>query len=86
LKVDSEERERSLKVKEKGVPEWEEYPHTPGVFVRVANKGDTGYGTWKSVRKMGDGEKSEKKTWFEGGDPAFCVRAESKGVTRITVL
>jgi hypothetical protein len=38
------------------VPEWEEYPHTPAVFVRVANKGLAGYGTWKSVRKMGDRE------------------------------
>jgi hypothetical protein len=38
----------------KGVPEWEEYPHTPAVFVRVANKGVAGYGTWKSVRKMED--------------------------------
>jgi hypothetical protein len=37
-----------------GVPRWEEYPHTPGVFVRVANAGLTGYGTWKSVRRMGD--------------------------------
>jgi hypothetical protein len=35
------------------VPKWEEYPHTPGVFVRVANKGVVGYGTWKSVRRMG---------------------------------
>jgi hypothetical protein len=37
------------------VPKWEEYPHTPGVFVRAANKGIAGYGTWKSVRKMGGG-------------------------------
>jgi hypothetical protein len=29
--------------------------HTPAVFVRVANKEVTGYGTWKSVRKMEDG-------------------------------
>jgi hypothetical protein len=36
------------------VPKWEEYPHTPGVFARVANAGLTGYGTWKSVRRMGD--------------------------------
>jgi hypothetical protein len=28
--------------------------HTPAVFVRVANKEVTGYGTWKSVRKMED--------------------------------
>jgi hypothetical protein len=34
-------------------------PH-PGVFVAVANKGDTGYGTWKSVLKMGDGEENEE--------------------------
>jgi hypothetical protein len=25
----------------------------PAVFVRETNKGLTGYGTWKSVRKMG---------------------------------
>jgi hypothetical protein len=27
-------------------------PH-PGVFLRVANKGDRGYQTWKCVRKRG---------------------------------
>jgi len=37
-------------------PKWEECPHTPGVFVRVASKGLTGYGTWKKIRKMGDKE------------------------------
>jgi hypothetical protein len=26
------------------VPEWEELGYTPGVFVRVANKGVAGYG------------------------------------------
>jgi hypothetical protein len=36
------------------VPKREEYPPTPAVFVRVANKGDAGYGTWKRIRKMGD--------------------------------
>jgi len=35
------------------VPEWE-LLHTPAVFVVVANKGVTGYGTWKKVPKMGD--------------------------------
>jgi len=25
----------------------------PAVFVRVANTGLTGYGTWKSIRRMG---------------------------------
>jgi hypothetical protein len=29
--------------------------HTPAVFLRVANKEVTRYGTWKSVRKMEDG-------------------------------
>ena len=59
LKVDSEEKERGLEVREGGVPEWEEYPHTPGVFVRVANKGVAGYGTWKSVRRMEDESTTE---------------------------
>jgi len=39
---------------ESRVPKWEEYPPTPAVFVRAAKKGLMGYGTWKSVRKMGD--------------------------------
>jgi hypothetical protein len=37
-----------------GEPEWELLVHTPAVFVRVARKGLTGYGTWKKIRKMGD--------------------------------
>jgi hypothetical protein len=36
------------------VPFWELLVHTPAVFVRVASKGLTGYGTWKKIRKMGD--------------------------------
>jgi hypothetical protein len=33
-------------------------PHTPAVFVRVANKGLKPYGTWKSIRNfVGRGEK-----------------------------
>jgi hypothetical protein len=36
----------------------------------VANKGVTGYGTWKSVWKMEDRQrdrrKDKKKIWFEG--------------------
>ena len=35
-----------------GFPKREEYPHTPAVFVRVANTGLTAYGKWKCVRKM----------------------------------
>src|SRR5713226_9695238 len=42
-----------------GVPEWELLVHTPGVFVRVANKEVAGYGTWKSVRKMEGWDSSE---------------------------
>jgi hypothetical protein len=38
------------------VQEWEEYPHTPGVFVRAANKGVAGYGTWKRIRKTKRGD------------------------------
>jgi hypothetical protein len=50
------------------VPEWELLAHTPAVFVRAANKGVAGYGTWKSVRKMED----TGKRW----------REESEGLTQ----
>jgi hypothetical protein len=43
---------------EERVSYWEESPHTPAVFVRVANTGLRGYGTWKSVRRMGDEQKT----------------------------
>ena len=35
-------------------PERELLVYTPAVFVRVASKGLTGYGTWKGVRRMED--------------------------------
>ena len=38
---------RNCKVR---VPEWEELVYTPAVFVRVANTGVRGYGTWKSAQ------------------------------------
>jgi len=41
------------------VPFWELLVHTPAVFVRVANKGVAGYGTWKRIRKMGDKGRKE---------------------------
>jgi hypothetical protein len=41
-------------LRERWVPEWELLVHTPAVFVRVANKGVAGYGTWKKIRKIGD--------------------------------
>jgi hypothetical protein len=47
----------------------------PAVFVRVASKGLTGYGTWKSIRKMEEGELQDLKEgiWLEGGTPpVFC--------------
>jgi hypothetical protein len=34
------------------VPIWEEYPHTPAVFVRMANKGLTAYVKWKSAEAL----------------------------------
>jgi hypothetical protein len=34
------------------LPEWELLVRTPAFFVRVANTGLAGYGTWKSVRRM----------------------------------
>jgi len=51
------------------VPEWEEMGYTPVVFVRVANKGLTGYVKWKSVEVVennGAGKwKSENGNWPE---------------------
>jgi len=49
------------------VRKWEEYPHTPGVFLsfgfaqdkRVANKGVAAYRAWESVRKMESWDSSE---------------------------
>ena len=43
-----------------GVPIWEELVYTPAVFVRVANKGDAGYATWKSAETPENaGDRSE---------------------------
>jgi hypothetical protein len=72
----------------RGVPEWEEYPHTPGVFVRVANKGLAGYGTWKSIRKMGDrlSSPSGRKSVRTAPPPVFFVSVASKGFSRIVSL
>jgi hypothetical protein len=49
-------KQRSNEVKTEAVaivPNWELLVHTPAVFVRVANKGVAGYGTWKSIRNSG---------------------------------
>jgi hypothetical protein len=35
------------------IPNWELLVYTPAVFVRVANKGVTGYGTWKKGTEDG---------------------------------
>jgi len=48
-------------------------PHTPGVFVRAANKGIAGYGTWKSVRKM-EAERQPQRL----GAPRGVERAPGK--------
>ena len=55
-------------LKNGGVPRWELLVYTPGVFVRVANAGVTGYGRWKSIRRMEGGRgrtgsRREKKTF-----------------------
>jgi hypothetical protein len=42
---------RSL-LAQQAIPKWEERVYTPAVFVRVANKGLTAYGTWKNIRKI----------------------------------
>jgi hypothetical protein len=39
--------------------------YTPAVFVRVANKGVAGYGTWKKIRKMGAEEERGRKVGAE---------------------
>jgi len=68
-------------------------PH-PAVFVRVASKGLTAYGTWKSVRKMEDAAATEARRhraeeeegWFVSGIwltiitalPLFFVSVASK--------
>jgi hypothetical protein len=44
-------------------PEWELLVYTPAVFVRVASKGLTVYGTWKSVEVD---EKKGPKKWALG--------------------
>jgi hypothetical protein len=58
--------------------------HTPAVFVRAANKGVAGYGTWKSVRKMGDGVENGKVRIENGqkatGRNAWC-KAKKFAVT-----
>jgi hypothetical protein len=71
---------------------WEEFGHTPVVFVRVASKGLTGYGTWKSAQRIENTgfaeavfvQESEQrrrieKRWIP--HPALSVNADPKGVT-----
>jgi len=64
-------------------PKWNCWVYTPAVFVRVANKEVTGYGTWKSVRKMEDGPfgnacGERKSLGWKEVTRAVCIRAESK--------
>jgi len=54
-----------------------------GVFVRAANKGLAGYGTWKSIPRMGKdrseranvgasvNRRGEEDIWLEGCAPVF---------------
>jgi hypothetical protein len=62
-------------------------PYTPAVFVRVANKELSAYGTWKNIRKTGGGtdvgegritrdeSRENKKGWAPS--PCFCVSVDS---------
>jgi hypothetical protein len=53
--------------------------HTPAVFVRVANKGVTAYGTWKRIRKMGD-EGSKGGTGSKGDKGTEAKKTGSVGL------
>ncbi len=61
-----------------GEPKWELLVHTPAVFVRVANKGVAGYGTWKNIRRMGDEGSSGGRSKGEKGCRA--KRTDSSGL------
>jgi hypothetical protein len=65
LKVESRRKEKNLSDKVGTrilvgcpVPFWELLVHTPAVFVRVANKGLTAYGKWKSAKDIENKERS----------------------------
>ena len=59
-------------------------PTPPGVFVRVANTGLTGYGTWKCVRKMEDEAATEERRHRAGkkGRWLFSDSWEDRGGVR----
>jgi hypothetical protein len=65
------------------VPEWEEYPHTPGVFVRVANKGLAVYVSWKNVRKMGDDATAKVKRCRDELKSAQCKKRKALGLKKV---
>src|SRR6266436_9452043 len=54
----------------------------PAVFVRVANKGVAGYGTWKRVRKTGD-RGSKGRIGSKGDKGSGAENAESAGLTEL---
>ena len=73
-------------LKRKGIvsgtrPKWvavcapEECPPHPGVFVRVANAGLTGYGTWKSLRRMAGRGVRERVAGNKSGRRDFPTRS-----------
>jgi hypothetical protein len=74
------------------VADWELLVYTPSVFVRAANTGLAGYGTWKSVRRTGDGlgervnageGRGERKAFgLRDVPPWFFVSVAAKGLTR----
>ena len=70
----------------RNVPIWELLVYTPAVFVRMANKGVAGYGTWKKIRKMGDGKvgTSEGRNVQTSGE--WARKAERTGSAGLTGL
>jgi len=62
---------------------------TPGSFVRAANKGVAGYGTWKKVRRRetrGSKKKGGKEVRRLGYKDAERGKTDRVGPTGITVM
>jgi hypothetical protein len=64
------------------VPEWEEYPPPPAVFIRATNKGLTAYAKWKSVEALDNKgtTKSEEALGLKDVTPTVLVRVRNTGL------
>ena len=58
--------------------------YTPAVFVRVASKGVAGYGTWKKIRKTGDGTLERLNVQMSGEGEQKEEKTDSAGLTGLT--